>query len=195
MVTKTPKMTDNGKAFLNSRPLLLPPHQILSTPTSFLSMPSQDQEANMIELKHSSTTRVMAMSTPNTTDNGRVLLNKRQLHSPLLKTHFTPTSFHLMPCLDQEESMIELKLSNIMRVMVMLTLSMMDNGKVSPRQLHSPLHKTHCMLTNYHSMPSLDQEVNTIEPKLSNITKEMVTKTPNTMDNGKDFLNSRPLHS
>merc|ERR1740117_2322242 len=184
MVTKTPKMTDNGKAFLNSRPLLLQPHKILSTPTSFLSMPSQDQEVNTTELKHSNTTRVMVMLTPNTTDNGRALLNKRQLHSPLLKTHFTPTSFHLMPYLDQEESMIEHKLSNIMRVMVMLTLSMMDNGKVSPRQLHSPLHKTHCMLTNYHSTLSPDPEDGTTELKLTNLTKEMVTLTLNTMADG-----------
>merc|ERR1712127_207613 len=75
--------------------------------------------------------------------------------------------------------------------MVTLTPNMTVHGKSHPLlKLHqSPPLKTQSTQMNFHSRPSLEQEENTIDPKHSNITMEMVTLTPNTMDNGK----SHPL--
>ena len=78
---------------------------------------------------------------------------------------------------DQEELMTDPKRTDIMTEMVMLTLKTMDPGKLLPKRklLHLLPHRTHFTQTNFHSMPSLDQEEHMIDPKLMDIMMEMVT--------------------
>merc|ERR1712071_267613 len=117
----------------------------------------------------------MITLTLNTTEDGEDSLKKRLLHSPLLKTHSTPTSSHSTLYPDPEESMTELKHSSTTRttVMITLTLNTTEDGEDSlkKRPLHSPPHRTHCTPTSSHSTLCLDPEEDMTEPKLSSTTR------------------------
>jgi len=108
------------------------------------------------------------------------------LHSLLHKTHYTPTSFHSKLCLEQKESMIDPKPTDIMMEMVMKTLSMTEDGvKVSLKLLHLLLLRTLSILTSSHSRLSPEIEFLMTDPKLTNITMAMVMLTPRMTEDGK----------
>jgi len=177
MVTSTLNTMDPGKYSPKRKLLHSLPHRTHFTLTSSHSMPSLDQEELTIDPKLTVTMTVMVTSTLKTMDHGKHLLKRKLLHLPPHKIHFILTSSHSMLSPDQEELMIDPKLTDIMTEMVMLTLKTMDPGKLLPKRklLHLPPHRTHFTQTNFHSMPCPDQEEHMIDPKLMDIMMEMVT--------------------
>ena len=84
--------------------------------------------------------------------------------------------------------MIDPKLTDITMEMVTLTLKMMEDGKLNPllkeKLPHLLLHRTQSTPMNFHSRPSPEIELHTIDPKLMDIMMVMVTLIPNTINHG-----------
>ena len=76
-------------------------------------------------------------------------------------------NFHSRPTPEKDKPMTDPKLMDITTVMVTSTPSTMDNGKdlLNSRPLHSPLHRTHSTLTNFHSRPSPEKDKLMTDPK------------------------------
>ena len=151
-------------------------------------MLSPDQEELMTDPKLTDIMTEMVMLTLKTMDPGKLLLKRKLLHLPPHRTHFTLTSSHSMPSLDQEELTIDPKLTVTMTVMVTSTLNTMVHGKHSPKLPQFLLHKTQSIQMSFHSKPNQEQEELTIDPKLMVTMTETVMLTPKTMEDGKHEL-------
>jgi hypothetical protein len=193
MVMLTHNTMDHGK-----EPLLKPHHSLLhkthSTLMNFLSRPFQEIEFLMIDPKLMDIMMEMVTLTPSMTVCGKDPSPKKRLLQFLHhRTHFILTNFHSRLSPETELPTIDPKLMVTTTVMAMSTLSMTDHGKelvLSPknRQLHSLLHKTHCIPTSSLSRLSLEIESLMTDLKLTDITMEMVMLTHNTMDHGKELV-------
>ena len=127
MVMRTPNTMDPGKHLPKRKQLHSLLHKTHSTPTSFHSMLSPDQEELMTDPKPTVTTMVMVTSTPNTMVHGKH--SPKPPHLLLHKTQSTQMSFHSKPTPEQEELTIDPKLTVTTTETVMLTPNTMDNGK------------------------------------------------------------------
>ena len=132
MVTLTLNTMDPGKVLDPSLKERLPHsllHKTQSTPTSFLSRPSPEQELLMTDPKPTDIMTEMVTPIPNTMVHGKEPLLK-QPHLPPHKTQSTPTNSHSRPSPEQEVLMTDPKLTPTTMETVTLTPNTMVHGAV-----------------------------------------------------------------